>query len=260
MIKYLCILLLALSIACQPDQSVIRENVTIKVYPYEHENQVRASAMPELKEDSRLLKYKRRFEYLLINIPEIHRPDKAGVRNGLGELYPDTTEIKKRYMKVYSDDQQLVKYFNETMLPVDNPGLEQSRTYSADELMKVASVFFYCDRVDPADTSVQAHVCIGLNGVKEAKWDKDYTLLEAFCYEAIFHEFDNEHSRIWDSFVSKKKQSCARFRANILSLDQYLEDVKADLISRMKKDEVLKQELLRYYEANKVNLAFKIVS
>ena len=30
------------------------------------------------------------------------------------------------------------------------------------------------------------HVCIGLNEVKEASWAKDYTLLEAFCFEAIF--------------------------------------------------------------------------
>jgi hypothetical protein len=69
--------------------------------------------------------------------------------------------------------------------------------------MEVSSKFFYCDQVNP-DTSIQAYVCVGLNGVKEAKWNKDYTLLEAFCYEGIFTQFDNERSHIWDAFVSEK--------------------------------------------------------
>ena len=83
MIKYLFLLILTFSISCQVNKSLIRDHVAIKIYPYEYENQIRAAAMPELKADSELMKYNRRFEYLLINIPEIHLPDKSEERNKL---------------------------------------------------------------------------------------------------------------------------------------------------------------------------------
>jgi hypothetical protein len=66
MIKYLSILILICGISCRDNKSVIRDYVTIKIYPYEHENKMKASAMPELKADSELMMYSRRFEYLLI--------------------------------------------------------------------------------------------------------------------------------------------------------------------------------------------------
>ncbi len=257
MIKYLFLLILTFSISCRVNKSLIRDHVAIKIYPYEYENQIRAAAMPELKADSELMKYNRRFEYLLINIPEIHLPDKSEERNKLSGLYPDTLKIKKLYLKEYSRDKKLATYFEETMAPILHPNRKVKRTYTEDELMEVASKFFYCDKVEP-DTSIQAHVCIGLNGVKEADWEKDYTLLEAFCYEGIFTAFDDENSGIWDSFVSKKRKSGELFRTNITSLDKYLEDVKLDLFREMKQDEVLKKELLNYYELNKTNLAFRI--
>lgn len=259
MVKYLSVILLVFGISCQANKSVIRDHVTIKIYPYEYENKMRASAMPEIKTNSELMAYKRRFEYLLINVPEIHLPGKSEERNKISGLYPDTVEIKKLYLNKYVHDKKLAGYFEETIAPITNPDLKINKTYTEDELMEVASVFFYCDKVEP-DTSIEAHVCIGLNGVKEAKWEKDYTLLEAFCYEGIFNEFDNENSKIWDSFVSKKKKSCERYRMNITTLNQYLEDVKLDLFKSMKKDEILKKELLAYYESNKTNLAFKIIN
>jgi hypothetical protein len=122
--------------------------------------------------------------------------------------------------------------------------------------MDVASRFFYCDMVFP-DTTVQSHVCIGINGVKETKWEKDYTLLAAFCYEAIFTAKD---SMLDNSYASEKKEACAAHRTAITSLDQYLLDVRADLFERMKHNELLKNLLLNYYQENKSNLAFTITS
>jgi hypothetical protein len=259
MIKYFSILILICGISCRDNKSVIRDYVTIKIYPYEHENKMKASAMPELKANSELMMYSRRFEYLLINIPEIHLPGTSEERNEIFNLYPDTLEMKRRYLEKYVQDKKLAEYFEETIAPITNPDTEINKTYTVDELMEVASKFFYCDEIAP-DTSIQAHVCVGLNGVKEANWVKDYTLLEAFCYEGIFNDFDRENSQIWDSFVSKKKTSCELFRMKITTLNQYLEHVKLDLFEKMKNDEILKRELLDYYELNKTNLAFKIIN
>lgn len=237
----------------------IADHIVIRVYPSEHENEMKASAMPDIKADSELIEYKRRFEYLIINVPEIHQPDQIEERKEIFGLYPDTTEMKSRYLDQFIQDKMLVGYFEETIAPINNPGLEINKLYSVDELMEVASKFFYCDKVRP-DTTIQAHVCIGLNGVKEANWEKDYTLLEAFCFEGIFNGFDNDDSQIWDTFTAEIEKSSQLFRSNISSLPQYLEDVKLDLFERMKNDEILKKELLAYYEANRNNLAFKIVN
>jgi len=259
MLKYLSFLCLLLFISCQTHQSIIRDHVTIEIYPYESENQVKAAAMPALRDDSELAPYKRRFEYLLINVSEIHLPEKAEERNAIFNLYPDTVALKKLYLEKYTRDKKLAAYFEETMAPITNANLETTKIYTADELMEVASKFFYCDLVE-ADTSVQAHVCVGLNGIKEATWEKDFTLLEAFCYEAIFHDFDQEESPIWESFVSKKREACQKYKATIITLDQYLEDVKLAVFDSMEHDEILKKALLDYYELNKTNLAFKIIA
>ena len=153
---------------------------------------------------------------------------------------------------------KLVSYFEETAKYIKNSNIPRTTSYTQDELMEVASKFFYCDKVLP-DSSIQAHVCVGLNGVKEAKWEKDYTLLQAFCYEGIFNQFDNENSQIWDTFVSEKKKSADQFKMNITSPDQFLNDVKLELFKRMKNNDTLKKELLAYYELNKTNLAFNVV-
>ena len=102
------------------------------------------------------------------------------------------------------------------------------------------------------------HVCIGINGMKETQWEKDYTLVAAFCFEAIFNDLDNEDSQIRGAYVSEKNESSVQFRKNITTLDKYLEDVKLDLFTRMKNNAILKEELLTYYELNKNNLAFII--
>jgi hypothetical protein len=155
------------------------------------------------------------------------------------------------------EDKKLVAYFEETIAPINNPAMKIGKTYSVDELMEVASKFFYCDQVNP-DTTVQSHVCIGINGQRETKWKKDYTLLAAFCYEAIFSDFDKDTSQVSEAYGTEKKKSCERFRKNITTLDQYLEEVKLDLFENMKNNVVLKKVLLDYYELNKANLAFRI--
>ena len=214
--------------------------------------------MPELKKASNLIDYERRFEYLLINVSEIHLSQKSEKRKEIWSLYPDTIKLKRSYLKEYAKDEKLVNYFEKSSAAIINPAIEATETYSVDELMEVASKFFYCDKVFP-DTTIQTHVCIGLNGVSEANWSKDYTLLEAFCYEGIFYDFDNDTSQIYESYSSERIEACQKHKTSITTLEKYLEDVRKELFYRMKSDPVLKRKLLEYYEKNKPNLAFKVI-
>ena len=259
MTKTLLFLVLMGTFSFGGERNVISEHVVVKVYPYDDDGEMRASAMPELKPNSYLMRYKRRFEYLLMNVPEIHLPEKSAQRKEIWELYPDTVKLKQLYLNEYVHDENLVNYFKETIAPIDNPGLNIAQQYTDYEFMEVASKFFYCDKVKP-DTSIQAHVCVGLNGVKEANWESDYTLLEAFCYEAIFTAFDSDSSQVWDSFIAEKTRASQKLKPITTSLDQYLEDVKLDVFQRMKSNKMLKKELRDYYELNKTNLSFTITN
>jgi hypothetical protein len=218
-----------------------------------------ASAMPKLRSESKLNQYNRRFEYLLINVPEIHFPQKAERRKEIWDLYPDTTKLKRLYLNEYIHDEKLTNYFDLTKTAICNGNFESKITFNIDELMEVASKFFYCDKVF-TDTTIQSHVCIGLNGISEANWSKDYRLLEAFCYEAIFNDLDKDISEIDESYSFEKKEACQKYKSMIVTLDLYLEDVRNELFVSMKNNLVLRTELLEYYEHNKSNLAFKIMN
>jgi len=259
MIKYLSLLTLIICISCQNKKSIIEENVSVEISVYEDEGVKKASAMPILISESELSKYKMRFEYLLMNVSEMHQPTGVKERTAIWNLYPDTIKLKRLYLDKFIQDVKLVKYFEETNAPIANPNIEITKTFNQDELMEVASKFFYCDQILP-DTIVQSHVCIGINGIKEAKWDKDYTILAAFCYEAIFDDLDKDASQIDEAYSTEKQMACEQYRKNITSLDKYLENVRLELFSRMKINAILKQKLLLYYELNKNNLAFRLIN
>lgn len=248
--------------SCSPKQksnlksNAIRDHVTIKVFTYLQDQDTLASAMPELKDKSELMPYKRRFDYLLINNSKIHSIENASVRKKIWSLYPDTAELKELYLQEYVNDSLLNDYFQSTMNAIE-PKNQGSFSFDEKELMEVASKFFYCDKVLP-DSSIQSHVCIGLNGVSEANWSKDYTLLEAFCYEAIFHDLSKDSSALSEVYKNKKKLAIKKYRPNFTTTDQYLLNVREELFKAMNKDSILQKLLLDYYANNKSNLAFKI--
>src|SRR5689334_9824879 len=113
--KYFLILSLISGISCVAQKkSIIRGNVSLEISTYEEKNETKATVMPDLKPDSKLMKYKKRFEYLLINVSEIHSPAKTQERNAIWKLYPDTIALKRLYLNKFIEDKNLVRYFEET--------------------------------------------------------------------------------------------------------------------------------------------------
>lgn len=255
--KIFFILVSIVLFSCNSGKSVIEKHVGVDLYTYESDGIKKMGGMPEFKGGHQLKKYSGRFDYLLINASAIFQTENRNRIIEIFNLYPDKREVKKQYLKEFTQDQKLITYFEAALAPFENPAMDNKTVYTSAELMDVASKFFYCDLVTP-DTLVQAHVCIGLNGVKEAVWEKDYMLLAAFCYEAIFSDFDDDPSDIWESFVSKKAEAGQKYLDTISTLDNYLQDVRLELFRLMKEDEILKKNLMDYYELNKTNLAFKI--
>lgn len=255
--RYFYFLLFLWLASCQAKKSIIEEHVTLEISTFEDSGTTKASALPVIKTESSLANYKRRFDYLLMNISAMHQSANAAVRQEIWGLYPDTVKLQERYLQKFIDDKKLVAYFEEMAEPILKPGIEIKKTFTVNELMEVGSMFFYCDALLP-DTVVQSHVCIGINGIKEAQFDKDYTLLAAFCFEAIFSDFDKDFSPIDKAYSDEKKMASEKFKKDITTLDKYLLDVRLDLFKRMKSSAVLKKEFLAYYRLNAKNLAFRL--
>ena len=119
--------------------------------------------------------------------------------------------------------------------------------------MKIASRFFYADRVNKKDTSVSGHICIGINGQKEFKNPRDYAVLEAFCFEAI-----GRNGASMDRFWQHLRDLSTEGKKQFVDFPGLLEYVKQKSYKLMEEDEELKAGLLKYYRKNKNNLGFSI--
>lgn len=190
-------------------------------------------------------KYPRRFRYILLN--------KSHFQNHYDSLYPDTIRINRLYTTALSKDSLFVRYFNWLARPFIRPDMEREK-YNGNELMLVAARFFSCDGVRK-DSTISSHICINLNGLKDAGFAKDYTLLEAFCFEAIFESLDKGFVENFKRYIREGEQAN---RTSGATLDGYLIKVRQYCFSRMEKDESLKQALVEYYTRNTSNLPFVI--
>ncbi len=184
------------------------------------------------------------FEYVLIN--------KTADLRSYSHMYPDTPGIQSRFATYIRTDSAMNGYFS--VLTGNVPAKQQ---YSVAEMMHTASRFFMCDRVKPQDTSLGYHICIGLNGQKELNNSRDLTVLEAFCFEAIFQNFTGKHDPAFllhfDQYVANAKHALP-----VTNLDAFLEAAKNYCYNAMEHDDALQQALLKYYKKNRKNLGFVI--
>jgi len=196
-------------------------------------------------------KYSRRFEYILTN-----RTDHIFKDSIFQDLFPDTVRMSRIYNQRIGEDKLLLKYLNSFANP--NNVASDKIVYTNPELMAVASKFFLCDRVNP-DTTINWHVCIGLNGQQQAGWEKDYTLLEAFSFEAIFDGLrsqDESKTQFMFKFLEFVKQAEEDYKD--LPFEMILENSRDDVFRKMELNSELKGLLIQYYEERKTQLPFEI--
>lgn len=249
------LILLLFSSFFNTKESFIEKHVDVEINVYQDDKSERQiSVMPILKKESPLNQFPRRFEYLLMNVSAMHQPEKFPLRKKFDALYPDTTRMRQSYLNEFYKDEKLSAFLQEMAQPLfQSNGTKTS--YTSDELMEVASRFFYCDAL-LEDSSVQAHICVGINGIAEAKWDKDYTLLAAFCYEAIFTDFENDDSSIYSAFEMEKEGAEKAMKAKLSDGEDYLLAVRWGLFERIKSNPTIQSKLVAYYERNQANLPF----
>lgn len=193
----------------------------------------------------------RRFEYILQNKTQFA---------DYSDYYPDTVQMNKSYAQRLSVNEPFLNYFSKLSSTVVSSEKVKKEVFTKDEMMLVGSRFFLCDRIKP-DTTIGGHVCIGLNGIKEANWTKDYTLLAAFCFEAIFDKMfsnNSDDTKYMEQFLKYVNQSTKTHKASFKSNEQLLKTVKAEVFRNMQSDDELRKVLMVYYNQNAKTLPFKI--
>lgn len=204
------------------------------------------SNAPVDKKQAFYRKFHQRFEYILFN-----KMDYAEA--GLYKLLKDTMELNRRFCILLTEDKQVNSYFARLANEVQG----QKETYTVKEMMQVAARFFWLQ--NRAAEGWIYYTCIGNNGQKESRYEKDYSVLEAFCFEAIF------------SYLGKRKIPGFRTAAR-----KYLDEIAAtvpeakrrdpdvifaarqSLYQKMEQDAGLQDALLSYYRKYGNTFGFRL--
>lgn len=234
----------------------IASQLHIDIQTFEQNGVQKAGAMASHSPKSAYSAYKRRFDYIILNAPKIHAPDQAEARKKLLGLYPDTLELKAEYLRILIQDSTLSTNVLTMMRAIAANGVGQPKApFSKAQFFEVASRFFLLDSISPKG-KIQTHICIGINGQQELVNSSQFHLLAAFCYEAIFTDFDKEVSVIDEVFEIHRQELSEIIlkdkKRNRISFYQQV------LFQKMASDAVFQEALLKYYELNRNNLAFEI--
>ena len=116
----------------------------------------------------------------------------------------------------------------------------------------VGSMFFKVVSIDSSRKDLGISICIA-NESSELKSKKDFTVLEAFCYEAIIHSYIHDNICVKYAYDLLKKN-----RNNDISHDSLQTVVRKGTYKKMEADQNLRKALLNYYKKNKDNIGFTI--
>ena len=198
-----------------------------------------------------IARYRRRFDYLLQN--------RTRFQNLYEPLFPDTARINTLYIAGLVADSAFMSYWNAMTAPFSGRVLTREK-YTAKEMMLVAATFFYCDAVR-ADSTVSSHVCIVLNGAGQLRSGRDHTVLEAFCFEAIFSSYDapgRKRPKFVGNFLEYIAAAVQQEKPFFASKEDYLLKVRQLCYAKMEQDTDLQQALLDYYAAHRDTFSFII--
>ncbi len=171
-------------------------------------------------------------------------------RTGLKEIsavMPDSLKAKSMFLKAINK-KEFKDYFYKTYFA-------QKEKFTEQELMSIASKFFFMEKTK---NGFGARICIGINGLGNKK-DKDYTLLEAIAFEAVFAGLrtkNKEKSNFMQNLDKYQTDAVKRLNG---SVKDSLDFVRNSVFQSMENDEELKKYLLNYLKVNNKNVAVEIV-
>lgn len=238
----------------QPDPAgYIRLNIRY----YQEEGERYLGVSPELtgsRNDAlaqAMKKYPRRFRYVLMN--------KTRFQGIYEKYYPDTIRINRLFTDSLRMDTSFMQVFGLLSTPFIGQKIPAIR-FSRQQMMSVAARFFYCQAVR-SDSGITSTICVGRNGLEELRSFPGQSLLEAFCFEAIFEKYYTSpgvKNLFITRFLSFIEEGRHRYIHLFQNKESYLQTVRQYCFEKMEQDSALARALLDYYGANKNSLAFII--
>ena len=250
-LKSLTIILLIFTVTCCNKSNPIKTENYIDLVYYEDKsnNDISSHIFPDIKDSHDSIgifikNHSRRFNYFFSSKIDTYT---------LKKIYPDTTQIKKIFLKQINE-QQFVSNF----LKLANLKKQTKELYSMDEIMEVASRFFVV--VNSGET-FRIKICAGGNDFKDLNAIKDVSLIEAMTYEAIISVFDKEKSER-PKFINNARIYFSEAIKNPDSLNNKVLSKLAEnrLYEMMEKDESLKLFIKEYFTMNSDNIPFDVIN
>lgn len=256
--RYLFIFFVSFSsiVAAQPLDFCNYFSLSVKEIEYDGEKlQTYSPDYIQIKNDKYckfINKHQLRFDYIFFQ--------NASKFKGIASYFPDTTKIHQEFCRQILQQGKTALYLLH-LSPEDITQIHTATdTFTVEEMMQVTAKFFYCDGINTQDTTIQTHVCVGINGTDDLKLSKDVTLLEAFSIEAIFHYLQkNKTPEFYTDFITYQQRISKKKRNNFNGFEDYLKRIRKMCYEKMETNEGLKRKLLRYYHKNRENLNFVIV-
>ncbi len=188
-----------------------------------------------------------RFQYVLMNMDSVKF---ALARMNTDK--PDSITINRRYCGYLKRNVKFNNYFRQ--LANREWNTQPLEKFAREEMMKIASRFFMWDDVRRSDTSISGHICIGINGISQLKKDRDYLVLEAFCFDAIAFNIQ-KLAKIFNWYGHLYSRQAKK---NFQSFESFVDTVKTKTFESMEKDSKVREILLDFYNKNKQSFGFDI--
>ncbi|MCG2614125.1 hypothetical protein LZZ85_07525 [Terrimonas sp. NA20] len=253
--RILPVVFLLLTQQCSSQKADLASHIGLDLRYYEEQGQRYLGVSPALITTNNdalseaMKKYPRRFRYLLMN--------KTRFQGIYEKYYPDTVMINRLYTDTLAGDSSFLRaYLLLTSAFTKKPVITMH--FSRQEMMKVAARFFYCQSVRP-DFSIASTICIGRNGLEGLFISADQTILEAFCFEAIFEKYyrpPGQKNLFITNFLSYIKEGEKQYAPLRSDTGVYLQRIRDHCFAKMEKDRYLQQSLMDYYEANRNSFIF----
>jgi hypothetical protein len=165
----------------------------------------------------------------------------------LHSLYPDTLQIEKYFTKKINEKKFLADL--KKLLLIN----QQKDSISTDEMMLIASRFFYVNR---KGDRYGIKVCSQLNGTNQLESKENTKILEAIIFEAIFTEILNK-SQEKPEFLTNLSSNFSKIiteNKESMSADSLEIYARNYIYKKMYMDDHLKNYLIRFFKQNKNNL------
>lgn len=191
--------------------------------------------------------YTYRFEYIVA-----HALDTSLSR----KIAEDATTIKTKFQE-YLLSENFYKQF--TLLI--NPSKTNPRAnliFSKEEYFHTGSLFFICDEVNKKDTSINYHICVGINGIPDHDKTNEKLALQALCFEAIFKNIIGSKSLLLKSFDSYISKAATKYRRSFVDYNSYLQNVRHTCFKDIEYDKNFQKILMTYYLENRESINFTI--